>query len=72
MEGLLTHGEGLLVPERMIIAPSVGVFRALDDLDEGDLVGVGQTVGVRRRPGYFDARLQPIPRQTGGHARPPR
>jgi hypothetical protein len=51
MEGLLTHGEGLLVPERMIIAPSVGVFRALDDLDEGDLVGVGQTVGVLDGPG---------------------
>jgi hypothetical protein len=51
MEGLLSHGEGLLVPERMIIAPSVGVFRALDDLDEGDLVGVGQTVGVLDGPG---------------------
>jgi hypothetical protein len=51
MEALLTHGEGLLVPERMIIAPSVGVFRALDDLDEGDLVGVGQTVGVLDGPG---------------------
>ena len=51
MEALLTHGEGLLVPERMIIAPSVGVFRAADDLDEGDLVGVGQTVGVLDGPG---------------------
>ena len=51
MEALLTHGEGLLVPERMIIAPSVGVFRALDGLDEGDLVGVGQTVGVLDGPG---------------------
>jgi biotin carboxyl carrier protein len=51
MEALLTHGEGLLVPERMIIAPSVGVFRALDDLDEGDIVGVGQTVGVLDGPG---------------------
>ena len=51
MEALLTHGEGLLVPERMIIAPSVGVFRATDGLDEGDLVGVGQTVGVLDGPG---------------------
>ena len=51
MEALLTHSEGLLVPERMIIAPSVGVFRALDDLDEGDLVAVGQTVGVLDGPG---------------------
>ena len=28
MELALVHGEGLLVPERMIVAPSVGVFRA--------------------------------------------
>src|SRR5437868_3528838 len=35
MEALLTHGEGLLVPERMIVAPSVGVFRPIDDIDAG-------------------------------------
>ena len=49
MEALLTHGEGLLVPERMIIAPSVGVFRPLDDVDAGDHVDEGQTVGPPRR-----------------------
>ena len=51
MEALLTHGEGLLVPERMIISPSVGVFRPLDDLDEGTEVDAGQTVGHLDGPG---------------------
>ncbi|MFI5052995.1 MAG: hypothetical protein ACHQDE_01425 [Acidimicrobiia bacterium] len=51
MDGLLTHGEGLLVPERMIIAPSVGVFRPLDNVDEGALVDEGQTVGHLDGPG---------------------
>ena len=30
MEALIDHGEGLLVPERMIVAPAVGTFRAVD------------------------------------------
>jgi [acyl-carrier-protein] S-malonyltransferase len=51
MEALLTHGEGLLVPERMIISPTVGVFRPLDDLDEGAEVDAGQTVGHLDGPG---------------------
>ena len=51
MEALLTHGEGLGVPERMILAPSVGVFRPLDDVDAGALVDAGQTVGHLDGPG---------------------
>jgi biotin carboxyl carrier protein len=51
MEALLSHGEGLGVPERMIIAPSVGVFRPLDDVDAGALVGPGQAVGHLDGPG---------------------
>ena len=51
MEALLTHGEGLLVPERMIISPSVGVFRPLDDLEDGTEVDAGQTVGHLDGPG---------------------
>ncbi|MET0276079.1 MAG: biotin/lipoyl-containing protein [Acidimicrobiia bacterium] len=56
MEALLSHGEGLGVPERMIIAPSVGVFRPHEDVDavtveEGTLVGEGQTVGHLDGPG---------------------
>jgi biotin carboxyl carrier protein len=50
MEGLLDHGEGLLVPERMIVAPSHGVFRSVE-IDEGQRVAVGQTVGVVEGPG---------------------
>jgi hypothetical protein len=51
MEELLTHGEGLGVPERMIIAPSVGVFRPLADMDEGCLLDAGQAVGHVDGPG---------------------
>jgi len=51
MEALLSHGEGLGVPERMIVAPSVGVFRPLDDVDAGDVVDEGQTVGHLDGPG---------------------
>ena len=32
MELALVHGEGLAVPERVIVAPSVGVFRPIDDI----------------------------------------
>ena len=50
MEALLEFGEGLLVPERMIVAPSVGVFRPVD-LDEGASLLAGQTVGMVDGPG---------------------
>ncbi len=50
MEALLDHGEGLLVPERMIVAPTVGTFRAVP-LDEGAPLAVGQTVGMLDGPG---------------------
>ena len=51
MEEMLTHGEGLGVPERMIIAPSVGVFRPLADFDEGAQLHAGQAVGHLDGPG---------------------
>jgi biotin carboxyl carrier protein len=51
MEALLNHGEGLLVPERMIIAPSVGVFRSLDDVAAGAHVDEGGLVGHLDGPG---------------------
>jgi biotin carboxyl carrier protein len=50
MESLLNHGEGLLVPERMIVAPTVGTFRPAE-LGEGEQVVRGQTVGVLEGPG---------------------
>jgi biotin carboxyl carrier protein len=50
MEVLFDHGEGLVVPERMIVAPSVGVFRPVD-LGVGAPVTAGQTVGMVDGPG---------------------
>ncbi len=52
------HGERLAVPERMIVAPSAGVFVPFDvaegtSIDEGDavgeIVGPGTSVVVRSR-----------------------
>ncbi len=42
-------GEDITVLERVIVAPSVGVFQPLDPQDgtaEGDMVSAGQPVGV--------------------------
>jgi biotin carboxyl carrier protein len=50
METLLDHGEGLLVPERMIVAPGVGVFQPVDLAEDAD-VEAGQTIGVVEGPG---------------------
>jgi biotin carboxyl carrier protein len=50
MEAMLDHGEGLLVPERMIVAPTVGVFRPVQ-MDEGQSLVPGQTVGMVDGPG---------------------
>ena len=50
MEALIDHGEGLLVPERMIVAPTVGTFRPVA-LDENGPVTAGQTVGMVDGPG---------------------
>jgi multidrug efflux pump subunit AcrA (membrane-fusion protein) len=53
---LLGSGEGLLVPERMIVAPTVGTFRPVTlhdgaELDDGTELSVGQTVGMVDGPG---------------------
>jgi biotin carboxyl carrier protein len=44
------HGELLDVPERMIVAPSVGVFRP-NVVTGGDLVDAGEQIGVVEGPG---------------------
>ena len=44
-------GEALLVPERVIVAPSVGVFRAMGDAVEGGVLSEGQPIGVIEGPG---------------------
>jgi biotin carboxyl carrier protein len=48
METALVQGEGLMVPERVIVAPAVGVFRPLFSRDVvcGQSVDAGQAVGV--------------------------
>jgi biotin carboxyl carrier protein len=50
MDVMLDHGEGLLVPERMIVAPAVGTFRPVS-LHDGAQLSVGQTVGMVDGPG---------------------
>ena len=50
MEAMLDHGEGLLVPERMIVAPTVGTFRSVD-VPDGSHLHPGQTVGMLDGPG---------------------
>lgn len=49
-------GEVLAVPERVIVAPAVGVFRPLQDTDDdataaGELICAGQAIGVVEGPG---------------------
>ena len=48
MTPVLTQGEQLGVPERVILAPALGVFRPVDDepAPEGEVVEEGQVVGV--------------------------
>ena len=50
MEALLDHGEGLLVHERMIVAPTVGTFRPVD-VPDGAMLVAGQTIGLLEGPG---------------------
>jgi len=46
------NGETLTVPERMIVAPAVGVFRLLGAHADGDaVVAAGQAIGVVEGPG---------------------
>lgn len=49
MSPMLTQGEQLGVPERVILAPAVGVFRPVFDGElapDGETVTEGQIVGV--------------------------
>jgi biotin carboxyl carrier protein len=52
-ETMHASGEALVVPERVIVAPSVGVFRPFTAAgsDEGELVAEGQPIGVVEGPG---------------------
>ena len=59
METLLDHGEGLLVPERMIVAPAVGVFHPVDLAEDAD-VEAGQTIGMVEGPGTSTVVASPF------------
>jgi biotin carboxyl carrier protein len=51
---LLIQGERMHVPERLVVAPSAGVFLGLPPetiSTEGDLVAPGQSIGIIEGPG---------------------
>jgi biotin carboxyl carrier protein len=57
MEAVLTQGETLTVLERVVVAPSTGVFRLLPPATvtaEGELVTEGQQIGVIEGPGVVE------------------
>ena len=58
MDAVPVPGEVLAVPERVIVAPVVGVFRPLGDADvdltdsgDGTVIAAGQAIGVVEGPG---------------------
>ncbi|HYH52322.1 MAG TPA: hypothetical protein VEG38_22485 [Acidimicrobiia bacterium] len=58
IESVPVPGEVLAVPERVIVAPAVGVFRPLTDTDvdlteatDGTVIAPGQAIGVVEGPG---------------------
>ena len=56
MDAVPVPGEVLAVPERVIVAPAVGVFRPLPETDlelteAGELILAGQAIGVVEGPG---------------------
>jgi multidrug efflux pump subunit AcrA (membrane-fusion protein) len=58
MDSVPVPGEVLAVPERVIVAPVVGVFRPLGDTDvdltgagDSTLIAAGQAIGVVEGPG---------------------
>ena len=59
VEQLLDHGEALLVPERLIVAPAAGVFRT-SGVHIGDIVEAGSTIGYLDGPGTSAAVASPF------------
>jgi biotin carboxyl carrier protein len=54
MDLVMVQGERLSVPERVIVAPAVGVFRPVEPTTfttEGELVSSGQLIGHVEGPG---------------------
>jgi biotin carboxyl carrier protein len=66
---LLIQGERMHVPERLVVAPSAGVFRGLGEetlTAEGDLVTPGQSIGVIESAGTTTPVLSPFAGQMMG------
>ena len=66
MDTVPLHGEILAVPERVIVAPAVGVFRPLDPAeratgDDAVIVAAGQAIGVVEGPGASTPVRSPFP-----------
>jgi biotin carboxyl carrier protein len=62
MENVPLHGEILAVPERVIVAPTVGVFRPLDPAAGAEtVVAAGQAIGVVEGPGASTPVRSPFP-----------
>jgi biotin carboxyl carrier protein len=54
MEAVLTQGEALIVLERVVVAPAIGVFRPAPPTTvtaEGEIVSEGQELGHIEGPG---------------------
>ncbi|MGH8992060.1 MAG: hypothetical protein ACRDZ7_11155 [Acidimicrobiia bacterium] len=62
MESVPLHGEILAVPERVIVAPAVGVFRPLETAEGVDtVIAAGQAIGVVEGPGASTPVRSPFP-----------
>jgi multidrug efflux pump subunit AcrA (membrane-fusion protein) len=62
MDNVPLHGEILAVPERVIVAPAVGVFRPLDTAEGADtVIAAGQAIGVVEGPETSTPVRSPFP-----------
>lgn len=62
MDSVPLHGEILAVPERVIVAPAVGVFRPITPADGADnVIAAGQAIGVVEGPGASTPVRSPFP-----------
>jgi biotin carboxyl carrier protein len=70
MEAVLTQGEALAVLERVVVAPAVGVFRPHPPATvtaEGEIVTLGQELGVVEGPGLRAPVTSPFSGFLMGH-----
>ena len=65
-ETMQSSGEALLVPERVIVAPAVGVFRPLAAGADDEVVTEGQPIGVVEGPGTTTPVRSPFAGQLVG------